>query len=304
MIEIFAPSGIAEVTPGDDVAEIITTALRGDRPDGLHDGDIVVVTSKIISKAEGRYADAGRRQQVVDEQTVRTLTRRRSMAIVETPQGLVQAGAGVDDSNVDTEHILLLPEDPDASAERLRSGLAESSGARIGVIISDTAGRTWRLGQTDHAIGAAGVQVLNAFAGRSDPYGNELQVTQIAIADELATAADLAKQKLAGRPVAVIRGLEDHVLAHQDGADATGGEAPSRARDLQRQEDDLFHRGSRESVLGALLQALGRPDSYESVVRLEDRDELTAAITADLDLTERERRLIAQIVAAAQPIWP
>lgn len=311
MIEIFAPSGIAEVSTGDDVADTIAAAVGGDQPGELRDGDVVVVTSKIVSKAEGRYADAAQRQQVVDEQTVRTLTRRRSMAIVETPQGLVQAGAGVDDSNVDTEHILLLPHDPDASAERLRSGLAAHYGARIGVIISDTAGRTWRLGQTDHAIGAAGVQVLNAYAGQSDAYGNELQVTQIAIADELAAAADLAKQKLAGRPVAVIRGAGDHVVAADEAGDGGSSDErdgtdrpPLQARDLQRQEDDLFHRGSRESVLGALLEAVGRPESYEQVIRLEDRDELTAAITADADLTEAEHRLIARIVTAAQPLWP
>lgn len=309
MIEIFAPSGITEINPGDDIAGIIAAAIGADQPGELQPGDIVVVTSKIISKAEGRFADADRRQQIIDEQTVRTLTRRRSMAIVETPQGLVQAGAGVDDSNVEAGEILLLPRDPDASADRLRSGLAESFGTQVGVIISDTAGRTWRLGQTDHAIGASGVRVVDAYAGRWDAYGNELQVTAIAIADELAGAADLAKRKLAGRPVAVIRGAGDHVLPADDTAgaadDATAAESPpTRARDLQRQEDDLFHRGSRESVLGALLEAVGHPERYESIIRLEDREELTAAVTADVDLTEAEHRLIARIVTAAQPLWP
>jgi coenzyme F420-0:L-glutamate ligase/coenzyme F420-1:gamma-L-glutamate ligase len=350
MIEIFAPSGIAEVTAGADVAGLIASAIRAERRDGLRHGDIVVVTSKIISKAEGRFAPADRRQEIIDAQTVRTLTRRRSMAIVETPQGLVQAGAGVDDSNVRLGQILLLPQDPDASAEQLRAQLSAAFDARIGVIISDTAGRTWRLGQTDHAIGAAGIRVLNAYAGRFDEYGNQLQVTMIAIADELAGAADLAKQKLAGRPVAVIRGAGQHVLTlgsaaepdaaaetrdadrdvsrvcaaaepevadvedtDRDAADAgdadrTGREpvsdVPTRAADLQRQEDDLFQRGSRESVLWALLEAVGHPERYEAVVRLEDRDQLTAAITADADLSQAEHRLVAKIVKAAQPIWP
>lgn len=308
MIEIFAPSGIAEVTDGDDVAGIIIAAIRSTEPGSLHHGDIVAVTSKIISKAEGRSAATDQRQAAIDSQTVRTLTRRRSMAIVETPQGLVQAGAGVDDSNVALGQILLLPEDPDASAERLRSRLAEAFDVEIGVIISDTAGRTWRLGQTDHAIGASGVRVLNGYAGRQDEYGNELQVTAIAIADELAAAADLAKQKLSGRPVAVVRGAGEHLLTGDvndaDAADTPPDQPPSQARDLQRQEDDLFHRGSRESVLWAVLEAVGRPERYEAIVRLEDRAELTEAITAELDLSESARRLIHKIVTAAQPLWP
>lgn len=306
MIEIFAPSGIAEVSAGADVAGIIAAAISSSEPGGLHDGDVIVVTSKIISKAEGRFAAAAQRQNVIDAQTVRTLTRRRSMAIVQTPQGLVQAGAGVDDSNVDPGHILLLPKDPDASAQQLRAQLSATFEARIGVIISDTAGRTWRLGQTDHAIGASGVRVLDAYAGQQDEYGNELQVTAIAIADELAAAADLAKQKLSGCPVAVIRGAGQHLQDPDDTDqnDDTVEQEPRHARDLQRQEDDLFHRGSRESVLGALLQATGHPERYESVIRLEDRTELTAAITDGLDLTEAEHRLIGDIVTAAQPIWP
>lgn len=308
MIEIFAPSGIAEVNDGDVVADIISTAIRSTEPGSLHDGDIVVVTSKIISKAEGRYAATDQRQAAIDSQTVRTLTRRRSMAIVQTPQGLVQAGAGVDDSNVAMGQILLLPEDPDASAERLRRRLAAAFDAQIGVIISDTAGRTWRLGQTDHAIGASGVRVLNGYAGQRDEYGNELQVTAIAIADELAAAADLAKQKLSGRPVAVVRGANEHVLPadvdHADAPDATQDRMPALACDLQRQEDDLFHRGSRESVLWALLEAVGHPERYEAIVRLEDRTDLTEAITAGLDLSATELRLIRKIVTAAQPLWP
>ncbi|QDP95752.1 coenzyme F420-0:L-glutamate ligase [Microlunatus elymi] len=293
MITIFAPDGIGEVNPGDDVAEVIIAALR-QHDQQLLDGDVLVVTSKIISKAEGRFADAEDRQQQIDSETVRTVARRKSMGIVETKHGLTQAGAGVDNSNVAPGRILLLPVDSDASAEVLRSALSDHFGVRVGVIISDTAGRVWRVGQTDHAIGSAGVRVLDSYAGRTDDYGNELHVTSVAIADELAAAADLAKTKLEGRPVAVIRGVGDHVVAP----------GPS-ARDLLRTGDeDLFWRGSREAVLGALLAAVGYPERYEQVVRLWDRDELFAAITDGVDLTDPVRTMIRTMIVAAQPLWP
>jgi coenzyme F420-0:L-glutamate ligase/coenzyme F420-1:gamma-L-glutamate ligase len=294
MIEIHAPAGIGEIRPGDDLAAIIAAAIEGDGRGPLRDGDVLVVTSKIVSKAEGRFAPVEERQQVIDAETVRTVARRKSMAVVETPHGLTQAGAGVDNSNVETGRLLMLPAEPDASAERLRAALSDRFGVSIGVIISDTAGRAWRIGQTDHAIGAAGVRVIDGYAGRTDAYGNELQVTAIAIADELAAAADLVKAKLAGRPVAVIRGAGDHVVAP----------GPT-AHDLVRTgEEDLFARGSREAVIGALLTALGRPERYESVVRLWQREELVSAITDGVDLTEAERGLIVRLVAAGQPLWP
>jgi coenzyme F420-0:L-glutamate ligase/coenzyme F420-1:gamma-L-glutamate ligase len=294
MITIRAVDGIGEVRPGDDLAKVIITALEVDDRSALLDGDVLVVTSKIVSKAEGRFAPADQRQQVIDAETVRTVARRKSMAVVETPHGLTQAGAGVDNSNVEAGQVLILPADPDGSAEQLRAALAERFGVRIGVIISDTAGRAWRIGQTDHAIGAAGVRVIDGYAGRTDAYGNELQVTAIAIADELASAADLAKTKLAGRPVALIRGVGHHVV-----------DPGPTARDVVRTgEEDLFSRGTREAVLGALLTALGHPERYEQVVRLWDRDELVAAITADTDLTGPERSMIIRLVEAAQPLWP
>lgn len=292
-IEIFAPSTIGDVGAGDDVAALIVAAIDADDHGPLRAGDVLVVTSKIISKAEGQYVPADDRQHAVDAETVRTVARRKSMAIVETPHGLTQAGAGVDNSNVEPSHILLLPKDPDASAERLRAELSSRFGIPIGVVISDTAGRAWRLGQTDHAIGAAGVRVLDDHAGRQDAYGNDLQVTAIAIADELAAAADLAKTKLGGTPIAVIRGVADQVV-----------DPGPAARDVLRTgEEDLFHRGSREAVLAALLTAVGHPERYEAVVRLDDRQELFAAITEGLHQTESERRLIAATIAAAQPLW-
>lgn len=292
MIEIFALAGIGEVEPGADLVTMIATAA--DDHGGLRNGDVLVVTSKIVSKAEGRFADAEDRQAVIDAETVRTVARRQSMSIVETHHGLTQAGAGVDNSNVDPGRILLLPADPDRSAEHLRAGLAARFGVRIGVIISDTAGRVWRIGQTDHAIGAAGVTVLDRYAGRQDTYGNELHITAIAIADELASAADLVKTKLGGTPVAIVRGAGDHVV-----------DPGPTARDVLRTgEEDLFYRGTREAIIGALLAAVGRADRYEQVVRLWDRDELYAAITDGLDLSEPELIMIRKMITTAQPLWP
>ncbi|HEY9293459.1 MAG TPA: coenzyme F420-0:L-glutamate ligase [Microlunatus sp.] len=293
MITIFAPDGIGEVNPGDDVAEIIISALAESRQ-SLVDGDVLVVTSKIISKAEGQFADAEDRQRMIDAETVRTVARRQSMGIVETKHGLTQAGAGVDNSNVEAGRILLLPVDSDVSAETLRSALSDHFGVRIGVIISDTAGRVWRIGQIDHAIGSAGVRVLDSYAGRTDDYGNELHVTSVAIADELAAAADLAKTKLRGRPVAIIRGVGEHLV----------DPGPSARDVLRTGAEDLFWRGSREAVLGALLDAVGHPERYEQVVRLWDRDELFAAITAGTDLSEAERTMIITMINSAQPLWP
>ncbi len=293
MITIFAPVGIGEIKPGDDLAAIILEAVTRDDHGPLQDGDVLVVTSKIVSKVEDRYADAEERLAVIDAQTARTVARRKSFTIVETHHGLTQAGAGVDNSNVDSGRILLLPADPDGSAEQLRAALAERTGVRLGVIISDTTGRIWRIGQTDHAIGAAGVRVVNSYAGRTDAYGNQLEVTAMAMADELAAAADLAKTKLGARPVAVIRGAGDHVV-----------DPGPRAADLLRPgEEDLFARGSRESVIHALLVALGHPERYEQVVRHWERDQLLSMITEDVELTDAERMLITKIIAAAQPLW-
>ncbi|MBO0811427.1 MAG: coenzyme F420-0:L-glutamate ligase [Microlunatus sp.] len=292
MIEVSVLPGIGEISTGSDLVEVIGTAA--DDQGGLLDGDILVVTSKIVSKAEGRYAGAENRQAVIDAETVRTVARRQSLGIVETHHGLTQAGAGVDNSNVEPGRILLLPADSDRSAEQLRAGLAARFGVRIGVVVSDTAGRAWRIGQTDHAIGAAGVRVLDRYAGRQDGYGNELHVTAIAVADELAAAADLAKTKLGGTPVAIIRGAAEHVV-----------EPGPAARDVLRTgEEDLFYRGAREAVIGALLAAVGRADRYEQVVRLWDRDELYAAITDGLELTEPESIMIKRMIITAQPLWP
>ncbi|WP_152363373.1 coenzyme F420-0:L-glutamate ligase [Microlunatus speluncae] len=259
MITIFAPAGIGEIVPGTELAESIIAAVAADDSGPLADGDIVVVTSKIVSKAEGRTVRADDRQAAITAESVGTVARRGESRIVHTRGGLTMAAAGVDNSNVDPGTVLLLPLDPDLSAERLRAELTARTGRRLGVIISDTSGRAWRIGQTDLAIGAAGVRVVDSYAGRTDPYGNDLKVTAVAIADELAAAADLAKEKLTGRPVAVVRGLDRHVV--DPGPDVTP------ARDLNRAPgEDFFRLGAREATILAVLTAIGQADRYEAVL--------------------------------------
>ena len=193
--------GLPEITAGADLAALIAAAA----PD-LADGDIVVVTSKIVSKAEGRVVQADR-EDAIDAETVRVVARRGPTRIVETRQGLVLAAAGVDASNTAPGTVVLLPEDPDASARQLRKGLRDRLGVTVAVLITDTLGRPWRNGQTDAAIGAAGLSPLRDHRGQTDTFGVPLEVTVAAVADELAGAADLVKGKTAGIPVATVRGL-------------------------------------------------------------------------------------------------
>jgi coenzyme F420-0:L-glutamate ligase/coenzyme F420-1:gamma-L-glutamate ligase len=236
--EVTAVPGIGEVTPGTDLA-----ALVAERAD-LHDGDLVVVTSKVVSKAEGRIVRVPKDTAVAAE-TDRVVARRGATSIVRTRHGFVMAAAGVDASNTEPGTLVLLPQDPDASARRLRARLRELTGATVAVVITDTSGRAWRNGQTDIAVGAAGLVVLDDHAGRVDGYGNELAVTAPAVADEVAAAADLAKGKLGGTPVAVVRGLPGLVLdAAEDGAGA--------AQLVREEAGDMFGLGAREAVLVAM----------------------------------------------------
>jgi len=215
-LEIWGLDGFPEVAPGDDLAALIAGH-------DLRDGDILVVTSKIVSKAEGRVLAADDREKAIDAETVRVVARRAhargETRIVETRHGLVMAAAGVDASNTEAGTVLLLPDDPDASAARIRAGLRERLGVDVGVIVSDTFGRPWRMGLTDAAIGVAGLPPLDDLRGRTDGYGNQLDATVTAIADELAAAAELVKGKLSGVPVAVVRGLGD-LLRADDGPGA------------------------------------------------------------------------------------
>jgi len=285
-IRIFAPAGIGEVVAGTDLATAIVTATAADSLGPLRDGDIVIVTSKIISKAEGRIQPASQRAELITSESRRTVARRGDTRIVRTHGGLTMAAAGVDASNVSAESILLLPHDPDASAAGLRAQLVAATGLGLGVIISDTAGRPWRMGQTDYAIGVSGVQVVQNYVGARDTYGNELQVTAMAVADELAAAADLVKGKLRGRPVAVVRGLGGLV----SGTD-------SSARELLRDPGkDMFSFGSQEAVLAAALAATGQQDRYEELVAL-DGAERTSRLLAGAILGKDAEELLRAIMS-------
>ncbi len=231
-------TGLGEIAEGDDLPMLLAGALD------LLDGDILVVTSKVVSKAEGRVVSAKREEALADE-TDRTVAWRGRTSIVRTHHGLVLAAAGIDASNTDADTSVLLPLDPDASARRIREALARGVGRNVAVLVTDTAGRAWRTGQTDIAIGAAGLHVLQDYAGRTDPHGNELAVTAPAVADELAAAADLVKRKLDRRPAAVVRGLANLVLA-------PGSHGPGAAALVREESQDMFGLGSREAVLSAL----------------------------------------------------
>jgi coenzyme F420-0:L-glutamate ligase / coenzyme F420-1:gamma-L-glutamate ligase len=289
VITIFAPAGIGEVDEDTDLIRLVVESVAADPAGPLLPGDVVVVTSKIISKAEGRRRPAAERSEVIAEQTVETIAWRGEMRIVRTPLGIVQAAAGVDASNVAPSDILLLPVDPDVSAERLRAGLSAAVGGTVGVIVSDTAGRAWRLGQTDHAIGAAGVVAARSYAGETDSYGNPLQVTVTALADELAAAADLAKGKLAQRPIAVIRGADD-VLSER------GAAGPGAVALIRPAAEDMFARGRREAVVAAVLSALGREAAYDGLVGLEGEALLTAVLA---QCPPAEREILARVLRAA-----
>src|ERR1700683_3434074 len=194
-------TGLPEITAGSDLAALIADAA----PD-LRDGDILVVTSKVVSKAEGRVVTTSR-EQAIEAETARVVARRGPTTIAQTRHGLVLAAAGVDESNTAPGTVVLLPEDPDESARRLRKALQARTARTVGVIITDTMGRPWRAGQTDNAIGAAGVTPVRDYRGEADTFGNILEVTVAAVADEIAAAADLVKGKSRQVPAAVGRGL-------------------------------------------------------------------------------------------------
>ena len=231
-VSIIPVEGIGEAVPGDDAAELVLGGLQASSLT-LLDGDVVVVTHKLISKVEGRIVDLddpgpdGHRR-LIEQEAVAILRRRGDLVIAETTHGFVCANAGVDRSNVESGRAVLLPVDPDASAHRLRLRLEKASGVSIGVVITDTFGRAWRHGLSDVAIGVSGIPAIVDFRGTTDTHGNVLEVTEVALADEIAAAADLVMGKATGIPAAIVRGLEYP-------------EGEGRAADLVREpSEDLF----------------------------------------------------------------
>jgi coenzyme F420-0:L-glutamate ligase / coenzyme F420-1:gamma-L-glutamate ligase len=212
-MQVFGIEGIGEIAAGDDLAGIIATAAAAGTDTELVDGDVVVVTQKIVSKAEDRLVaidpdDPLSHKPLVERESVRILRRRGDLIISETRHGFVCANAGIDLSNVERGYAALLPVDSDRSARRVRDGLRARAGVEVAVIVSDTFGRPWRRGVTDVAIGSAGIAAVVDLRGTSDALGREMQVTEVAIVDEIASAADLVMGKASGIPVAVVRGLD------------------------------------------------------------------------------------------------
>jgi coenzyme F420-0:L-glutamate ligase/coenzyme F420-1:gamma-L-glutamate ligase len=234
-VRVFGIAGIPEITQGADLAGLIADAATAPGGPGLEDGDILVVTSKVVSKAEGRVA-AMTREDAVAAETVRVVARRGTMTIAQTRHGFVMAAAGVDESNTEPGTVVLLPEDPDESARRLRKALrAAQPGVSVGVVVTDTFGRPWRAGQTDTAIGAAGVLPVRDHRGEADAWGNTLDVTVAAVADEIAAAGDLVKGKARQLPVALVRGLSGLV---------TDADGPGARVLVRPSSEDMFRLGA------------------------------------------------------------
>ena len=228
-ITIIPIEGIGEVVAGDDLAGIIAAAAD------LADGDVVVVTQKIVSKAEGMIEavdpdDPLSHKQIVERESVRVLRRRGDLIISETKHGFVCANAGVDLSNIERGYAALLPEDSDRSARRIRDGLKARAGVDVAVIVSDTFGRTWRRGLTDVAIGCAGIGAILDLRGSADTYGREMLVTEVAVVDELASAAELVMGKATGVPVAIVRGVPREWMRRGD----------VKTEIIRKPEEDLF----------------------------------------------------------------
>jgi len=227
-LQVMPVTGMPEIGEGDRLGPLIAEHVE------LADGDVVVVTQKIVSKAEGRLvpldpSDPLAKAALIESESVRVLRRRGDLLVTETPHGFVCASSGIDLSNVEEGFALLLPLDPDRSARRIRAELVRI-GVRVGVIVSDTFGRVWRRGLTDVAIGTAGIAAVVDLRGQKDALGRELVATEVCVADELAGAAELVMGKAAGVPVAVVRGVDPLLLR----------ESSVRAEVIRPHGEDLF----------------------------------------------------------------
>jgi coenzyme F420-0:L-glutamate ligase/coenzyme F420-1:gamma-L-glutamate ligase len=211
-LEIFGIEGVPVVTPGDDLAGLLAAACN-ESGTALRDGDVVVVASKVVAKAEGKLeavdpTDPLSHKPLVERESIRILRRRGDLIISETKHGFVCANAGIDRSNIADGWVVLLPDDPDRSARRLRDGIRARAGVEVAVIVSDTFGRTWRRGLTDVALGCAGIGAVLDLRGTTDTYGHELEVTVVAIVDEIAGAAELVMGQATDTCAAVVRGVD------------------------------------------------------------------------------------------------
>jgi coenzyme F420-0:L-glutamate ligase / coenzyme F420-1:gamma-L-glutamate ligase len=255
-LEIIPVRGLADIEPGADLAGLIVAAAPW-----LRDADVLVVTSKIVSKAEGRLVDVpidgperdAAREEWLTAETARVVAERGATRIVATHHGFVMAAAGIDASNVERSRLVLLPKDPDASARALRGALRERHGLDVAVIVSDTMGRPWRNALTDVALGVAGLDPIRDHRGERDAHGNELVITQMAVADELSGAAELVKGKSDRIPVAVVRGYLPAGPARAEG--------PGAAALIRDPEQDLFSLGTAEARAAGLTAAADLTDA-------------------------------------------